>query len=98
VQALRGNDVVGSSVRIKLKKPSGKTFECTLQRGSIARIEANGELFLMLTEIIGDIENHKKIAVGDIMGCVSRFFPLRSFDKLPVGYISFGFLFSCCGC
>ena len=69
VQALRGNDVVGSSVRIKLKKPSGKFFECTVQRGSIARIQAIGDLFLMLTEMISGIQNRgKKPTVGDIMG------------------------------
>ena len=69
VQALRGNDVVGSSVRIKLQKPSGKFFECTVQRGSIARIQAIGDLFLMLTEMISGIQNRgKKPTVGDIMG------------------------------
>ena len=69
MQALRGNDVVGSSVRTKLKKPSGKFFECTVQRGSIARIQAIGDLFLMLTEMISGIQNRgKKPTVGDIMG------------------------------
>ena len=67
LQALRGSDVVGSSVRLKLRKPSGKFFECTIQRGSIARIEAIGELFLMLTEVSGDIQHQKKISVDDIM-------------------------------
>lgn len=66
-QALRGSDVVGSSVRLKLRKPSGKFFECTIQRGSIARIEAIGELFLMLTEVIGDIQHQKKISVDHII-------------------------------
>ena len=67
-QALRGNDVVGSSVRLKLRKPSGKYFECTVQRDAIARIEAIGELFLMLTEVIGTIQNHEKVTTGDIVG------------------------------
>jgi hypothetical protein len=70
VQALRGSDVVGSSVSIKIRKPSGKLFECTVQRGAIARIEAIGELFLMLTEVIGTIQNHEKLTVGDILGYV----------------------------
>jgi S1-C subfamily serine protease len=56
--ALRGKDVVGSSVRLKIRKPSGKTFECTVQRGSIARIEAMGELFLMLAEVASEIQNN----------------------------------------
>lgn len=67
VQALRGSDVVGTSVSLKLRKPSGKLFECTIQRGSIARIEAIGELFLMLTEVIGDIQQQRKVSVDDIM-------------------------------
>ena len=66
--ALRGNDIVGSSVHLKVKKPSGKVFECTVQRGSIARIEAIGELFLMLTEVVAQIQHHKKVTVADIMG------------------------------
>jgi len=70
VQALRGSDVIGSSVRLKVRKPSGKIFECTIQRGAIARIEAIGELFLMLTEVIGTIQNHEKVTVGDILGYV----------------------------
>ena len=66
--ALRGNDIVGSGVHLKVKKPSGKVFECTVQRGSIARIEAIGELFLMLTEVVAQIQHHKKVTVADIMG------------------------------
>lgn len=68
MQALRGSDVVGSSVRLKIRKPSGKLFECTVQRGAIARIEAIGELFLMLTEVVSSIQNHEKLIVGDILG------------------------------
>jgi len=71
LQALRGKDVVGSSVRLKLRKPSGKTFECTIQRGSIARIEAIGDLFLYLTEVLSNVENNKKVATVDIIGCVA---------------------------
>ena len=57
-------------MKLKLRKPSGTIFECTIQRGAIARIEAIGELFLMLTEVIADIQHQKKISVDDIMGYV----------------------------
>jgi hypothetical protein len=57
-------------VKLKLRKPSGTMFECTIQRGAIARIEAIGELFLMMTEVIADIQHQKKISVDDIMGYV----------------------------
>jgi len=69
LQALVGDDIVGSQVRLTIRKQHGsRTFDCVVQRGALARIQAVGQLFLMLSKLIADIEtDHRVLDVPDLL-------------------------------
>ena len=65
---LVGEDVVGSPVRIRIKQfASGRQVEVNVIRGSVARIQAIGELFLMFTEVLAAIAAKKRVTSEDIL-------------------------------
>jgi predicted nucleic acid-binding Zn-ribbon protein len=69
LEALVGDDIVGSQVRLNIRKHhSTRTFDCVVQRGALARIQAVGQLFLMLSKLIADIETDNRVlSVADIL-------------------------------
>ena len=64
---LVGEDVVGSPVCLRIKRIStGRHVEVNVIRGSVARIQAIGELFLMFTELLADISKNQRISADEI--------------------------------
>ena len=63
--------MVGSSVVVKVQKHgTGDMATIKLVRGAAERIMAIGQLFLILSEIISDLNHHKLPSVSDIERCV----------------------------
>lgn len=63
-QLLRGSDIIGTPVRITVQKAgSHKTVVVTVVRAGAARIRAIGQLFLLMSELLSDI-NHGKLPSG----------------------------------
>jgi chromosome segregation ATPase len=69
LEALVGDDIVGSEVKLNIRKHhSTRTFDCVVQRGALARIQAVGQLFLMLSKLIADIETDQRVlSVADLL-------------------------------
>jgi hypothetical protein len=66
LQLLRGDDVIGSTVRIKLAKADGRVATLPIVRASVERLRAIGQLFLMLSEVHSDCVHHKMPSAEDI--------------------------------
>jgi hypothetical protein len=65
---LLGDDVVGSPVRITIKKAgSSKHVDLNVIRGSVARIQAIGELYLLFTEVMAAIASNRPVLSEDII-------------------------------
>jgi hypothetical protein len=70
LSALVGDDVVGSQVTLTIQKRDlgNHTFDCVVERAALKRIHAVGQLFLLLSELIADIEvNKRKLTAEDIL-------------------------------
>ena len=65
---LVGDDVVGSLVRISIRKAStGHVVHLTVTRGSFSRIQAIGELFLLFKQMLGDMAYGTAVKSQDIV-------------------------------
>ncbi|MGB1606415.1 MAG: hypothetical protein ACPIOQ_77515, partial [Promethearchaeia archaeon] len=65
---LVGDDVVGSLVRISIRKAStGHVVHLTVTRGSFSRIQASGELFLLFKQMLGDMAYGTAVKSQDIV-------------------------------
>ncbi|MGB1602211.1 MAG: hypothetical protein ACPIOQ_56305, partial [Promethearchaeia archaeon] len=65
---LLGDDVVGSPVRITIKKAgSSNHVDLNVIRGSVARIQAIGELYLLFTEVMAAIASNRPVLSEDII-------------------------------
>ena len=65
---LVGEDVVGSPVLIRIKQfANGRHVNVNVIRGSVARIQAIGELFLMFTEVLAAISAKKRVSPEEIL-------------------------------
>ena len=65
---LVGDDVVGSQVRLSIRKAStGHVVHLTVTRGSFSRIQAIGELFLLFKQMLGDMSYGTAVKSQDIV-------------------------------
>ena len=76
LDALVGEDVVGSHVRLTMRKPvdsGGRCFDCTVERGALSRIHAVGQVFVLISEYISDIEiDRRALTVRDMQRMEKR--------------------------
>ncbi len=67
---LVGDDVVGSQVTLTIQKRDlgNYSFDCVVERAALSRIHAVGQLFLLLSELIADIEvNQRQLTAQDML-------------------------------